>query len=121
LLGRTGHISLLWPPSSCAGFWSTIYDHVPPRSGAVGQFLSASSNPGVQGLPDPDVLDVHTALEELSQLDAQQAHIVELRFFGGLSIEETAEALDISPATVKRDWTVAKTWIRRRLNPPKGG
>jgi RNA polymerase sigma factor (TIGR02999 family) len=101
-----------------------LVDHSRSRAAAKrggGSISLTFVEPAVQGLPDPDVLDVHTALEELSQLDAQQAHIVELRFFGGLSIEETAEALGISPATVKRDWTVAKTWIRRRLSPPKGG
>jgi RNA polymerase sigma factor (TIGR02999 family) len=65
----------------------------------------------------PDVLDVDAALHELAALNQRQAQIVEYRFFGGLSIEETAEALRISPATVKREWAVAKTWIRLRLSP----
>jgi RNA polymerase sigma factor (TIGR02999 family) len=101
-----------------------LVDHIRSRAAAKrggGSISLSFVEPAVPGLPDPDVLDVHTALEELSQLDAQQAHIVELRFFGGLSIEETAEALGISPATVKRDWTIAKTWIRRRLGPAKAG
>jgi RNA polymerase sigma factor (TIGR02999 family) len=67
----------------------------------------------------PDVLDVDAALHELAALDGRQAQIVELRFFGGLSIEETADSLRISPTTVKREWAVAKTWIRRRLSPEK--
>jgi RNA polymerase sigma factor (sigma-70 family) len=54
-------------------------------------------------------------LSSLAQLDADQARIVELRFFGGLSVEETAEALAISPATVKRHWTIAKAWLLREL------
>jgi RNA polymerase sigma-70 factor (ECF subfamily) len=62
-----------------------------------------------------DLIALDRALEALAALDAQQARIVELRFFGGLSVEETAEALDISPATVKRDWTVAKAWLLREL------
>ena len=53
--------------------------------------------------------------ERLEAIDAEQARLVELRFFGGLTIEETAEAMDISPATVKRHWTVARAWLAREL------
>jgi len=62
-----------------------------------------------------DVLDVDRALTALAAVDERQARIVELRVFGGLSVEETAEAVDISPATVKRDWTVARAWLLREL------
>lgn len=62
-----------------------------------------------------DLLAVDDALHRLSALDEQQARIVELRFFGGLSIAETSEALSISAATVKRDWTTARAWLRREL------
>lgn len=62
-----------------------------------------------------NVVALDDALNRLATLDARQATIVEMRFFGGLSIEETASALDLSPATVKRDWVVAKTWIRQCL------
>ena len=65
---------------------------------------------------EAELLDVDAAIQELARLDRQQAKIVEMRFFGGLSIAETAVALSISPATVKRDWAVAKAWIRRRLS-----
>ena len=51
----------------------------------------------------------------LAALNERQAKVVELRYFGGLSVEETADALDISPATVKRDWTLARAWLRREL------
>ena len=73
------------------------------------------------GASDPDdnaleVLDLHDALEKLASLDADQARVVELRYFGGLSIEETAEAMGISPATVKREWSVARAWLRRELS-----
>lgn len=64
-----------------------------------------------------DVLAVDQALERLAALDPQQARVVELRFFGGLTVEETAEALGISPATVKRDWSVARAWLHRELSP----
>jgi len=66
--------------------------------------------------PVVDLLDLDAALQALEHLDAQQSRIVELRYFGGLSIEETAEALAISPSSVKRDWVIAKTWIRRRMD-----
>ena len=62
-----------------------------------------------------DVVALDDALNRLAELDPQQARIVELRFFGGLSVEQTAGALEISPATVKRKWTVAKAWLAREL------
>ena len=62
-----------------------------------------------------NVIVLDDALNELSRRDAQQGQIVELRFFGGLTLEETAEVLDISATTVKRDWRVAKAWIAREL------
>jgi RNA polymerase sigma-70 factor (ECF subfamily) len=64
-----------------------------------------------------DVLELDTALEKLAALDPQQAKIVELRYFGGLTVEEAAEALDISPATVKRHWTLARAFLKKELNP----
>lgn len=65
--------------------------------------------------PNVDVLALDDALDHLARLDPQQARIIEMRFFGGLSIEETAAALDISPATVKRDWLMARVWLHRKL------
>jgi len=65
---------------------------------------------------DPSLLAIDEALQELARLDAKQARIVELRFFGGLSIEETAQVLNVSPATVKREWANARTWLYRRMN-----
>jgi RNA polymerase sigma factor (TIGR02999 family) len=62
-----------------------------------------------------DLLALDEALQRLAQLDPEQARLVELRFFGGLTVEETAEAMHISPATVKRHWTVAKAWLSREL------
>lgn len=64
---------------------------------------------------DIDVLALHEALGRLGELDRRQAELVELRFFGGLTVEETAEAMGISPATVKRDWAFAQAWLRRHL------
>jgi RNA polymerase sigma factor (TIGR02999 family) len=62
-----------------------------------------------------DVIALDDALIELAKLDAQQARIVELRFFGGLSIEETATVTGVSPATVKRDWAAARVWLHHEL------
>jgi RNA polymerase sigma factor (TIGR02999 family) len=65
--------------------------------------------------PALDLIALDAALTRLTRLDPDQARIVELRFFGGLSVEETAEAMSISPATVKRHWAVAKAWLLREL------
>lgn len=65
--------------------------------------------------PEVDVLGLDAALQELERLDPRQGQVVEMRYFSGLSIAETAEALQISPATVKRDWETAKLWLRRRM------
>ena len=62
-----------------------------------------------------DLLGIHSALLRLECLDARQAQIVEMRYFGGLSVEETARLLSISTATVKRDWSMAKAWLAREL------
>jgi RNA polymerase sigma factor (TIGR02999 family) len=67
-----------------------------------------------------DVAALDDALNGLAKLDEQQGRIVEMRFFGGLSIEEIAGALDISPSTVKRDWNVAKAWLTRQMKGTRG-
>jgi RNA polymerase sigma factor (TIGR02999 family) len=64
---------------------------------------------------DVNVLALDRALTKLEELDKQQSQIVEMRFFGGLSIEDTSEILKISPATVKRDWAMAKAWLHREM------
>jgi RNA polymerase sigma factor (TIGR02999 family) len=64
---------------------------------------------------DVDVVQLDRALTELSELDNQQSRIVELRFFAGLTIEDTSEVLGISPATVKRDWVTARAWLYRAM------
>jgi RNA polymerase sigma factor (TIGR02999 family) len=67
-----------------------------------------------------DVLDLDRALKRLEALDPEQARIIELRFFAGLTIEETAAVLSVSPATVKREWAVAKGWLFRELTGNRG-
>lgn len=63
-----------------------------------------------------EIVALDDALSALAKLDERKSRIVELRFFGGLSIEETAEALHVSPGTVMRDWTLAKAWLRREMS-----
>ena len=67
--------------------------------------------------PDLDVIQLNDALEDLASSDPESARVVELRYFGGLSVEETAEAMDASPSTVTRLWSFARAWLYRRLNP----
>lgn len=62
-----------------------------------------------------DVLELHEALNDLSEMDERKAKIVELRYFGGLSVEEAAEVMGISPITIKREWLKAKAWLYNRL------
>jgi RNA polymerase sigma factor (TIGR02999 family) len=70
---------------------------------------------GVVNETDMNLLAIDEALTRLESLDRQQARVVELRFFSGLSVEETAAALGVSPKTVKRDWSVARAWLRREI------
>ena len=67
--------------------------------------------------PLDELIALSRALDELERIDERQARVVECRFFGGLSLDETAEALGISPATVSRDWTFARAWLNRALGP----
>lgn len=71
-------------------------------------------------ITDIDLICLDKALETLAQLDKQQAQIVELRFFGGLSVEETAEVVGLSPTTVKREWSSARAWLYRELSEAPG-
>jgi len=65
---------------------------------------------------NPDVIALDQALEKLAEIDPRRARVVELRFFGGLSVEEAAQVLQVAPDTVVRDWRVAKAWLFRYLN-----
>jgi RNA polymerase sigma factor (TIGR02999 family) len=85
------------------------------RGGSGQQRLSLTNVDRAASQPDIDLLALHEALNELAEVDPQQARIVELKFFGGLSIEETAEVLGIGHATVERDWKMARAWLRSKL------
>jgi len=95
-----------------------LVDHARSRLAAKrqgGMRVTLSEAVDVADQSEVDVLGVDEALMRLFELDEQQARVVELRFFGGLSLEETADALNISVSTVKRDWTMARTWLSREL------
>lgn len=98
-----------------------LVDHARTRSSAKrGQgerALSLDDGLIVSEERSAEVVAVHEALEQLAKFDARKSQIVELRFFGGLSIDETAEVLGVSPGTVMADWTVAKAWLRREISP----
>lgn len=96
-----------------------LVDHARGRQaekrGAGAVKLSLDEAIAIPERRDLDLIALDDSLNALSRLDPQQGRIVELRFFGGLSIEETAEVLKISPATVKREWTLAKAWLYRDM------
>jgi RNA polymerase sigma factor (TIGR02999 family) len=96
-----------------------LVDHARARNAAKrggGRLMVTFSEALAAAAPrDLDLVALDSALEELARLDPLQSRIVELRFFGGLSVEETAEVLSVSPATVKRHWTTAKAWLRHQL------
>jgi RNA polymerase sigma factor (TIGR02999 family) len=93
-----------------------LVDHARGRVAAKRQGgLRVTLSEAAEVADEIDVLGIDEALTRLSEFDQQQVRVVELRFFGGLSIQETADALHISGSTVKRDWTMARTWLSRDL------
>lgn len=99
-----------------------LIDHARARlrvkRGAGGQKLSLDEGLLLTEARSAELLAVNDSINRLAKLDPRQARIVELRFFGGLSVEETAEVVGISPKTVKRDWSLARAWLYEDL---KGG
>src|SRR5215217_4429038 len=85
------------------------------RGGSEQQRISITNVEKFAQQPEVDLLALNEALDELAQMDSQQSRIVELKFFGGLSIEEISEVLGIGHATVERDWKMARAWLRRQL------
>jgi RNA polymerase sigma factor (TIGR02999 family) len=100
-----------------------LVDHVRSRQAAKrgGSAIRLPLEEAMAVMPglDLDFIALDEALVRLAAMDPQQSQIVELRFFSGLSVEETAKVLDVSERTVKRDWNVAKAWLRRELS--RGG
>ncbi|SPE35510.1 RNA polymerase sigma-70 ECF-like protein [Candidatus Sulfopaludibacter sp. SbA6] len=87
------------------------------RGGGAVHMDVSGLDPSTGGPQVEEILAVDEVLRQLSELDPQQGRVVELRYFAGLTVEETAEALGISPRTVKRDWAMASAWLRRELSP----
>ena len=90
------------------------------RAGVAAQIDLAGLELGGEEPPVEQILAVDEALNRLAELDAQQTRIVELRYFAGMTVEETAEAVGISPRTVKRDWAMASAWLRSELSQRPG-
>lgn len=91
-----------------------LVDHARARNAEKREAPQWLVEPVAEG-PNVDVVALDTALEQLAELDATQAKVVELKYFGGLTNEEAAEALDVSPATVKRAWQAARAFLFRKL------
>jgi RNA polymerase sigma factor (TIGR02999 family) len=85
------------------------------RGGGV-RPISLDQSQAISPTNSPDLVAVDDALKALTKIDARKGQVVELRFFGGLTVEETAEVLKISPETVRRDWKLAKVWLLRELS-----
>jgi RNA polymerase sigma factor (TIGR02999 family) len=93
----------------------TLDENIDVDASAAGAFSRPAGARAAAG--DVDLLDLDDALTRLAAIDASQARIVELRYFGGLTIEETAEAMRLSPATIKREWAMARAWLKQELAP----
>ena len=101
-----------------------LVDHARARVAAKrggGLRVTMAPSSGESAAADPELLDLDRVLVELAALDATQARLVELRFFGGLSVEEAAEVLGVSRTTANREWQIAKSWLYRRLKQTGGG
>ena len=89
--------------------------HAAVKRGRGGEKISLDEAAGISLEPDTNLLALDEALTALAEIDPQQSRIVETRYFGGLTIEETAEVMKLSPATVKREWTMARAWLYQAL------
>jgi len=101
-----------------------LVDHARTRRslkrGGEGRPVSLDEEHLAGGQPDRDLVSLDDALDALAALDPRKVRVVELRFFGGLSVEETAEVLKVSPQTVMRDWRLAKAWLLREMRRGAG-
>jgi RNA polymerase sigma factor (TIGR02999 family) len=89
--------------------------HYSSKRGGDRLLVSLANVPAFGAQPDADLLALHNVLNRLQDIDPAQARIVELRFFGGLTIKETAEVMQISHATIEREWRTAKAYLKREL------
>jgi RNA polymerase sigma factor (TIGR02999 family) len=101
-----------------------LVDHARARGyrkrGGGAQRVTLDDALAISPAPDLDVVALDLALDALAQVDARKSRVIELRFFGGLSVEETADVLHVSNDTVKRDWRLAKLWLLRELEGTSG-
>jgi RNA polymerase sigma-70 factor, ECF subfamily len=86
------------------------------RGGGTPKVNLDDNTPGMSTERDREIVAVNDALEVLATMDPRKARVIELRFFGGLSVEETAAALDVSPQTVMRHWKLARAWLTREIS-----
>jgi RNA polymerase sigma-70 factor, ECF subfamily len=91
------------------------------KRGGGAVHVPLSSGPPSPGPSIVDLVALDEALDKLAQLDPRKVRVIELRFFSGLTVDETAEVLDVSPDTVARDWRMARTWLLRELDTPLRG
>ena len=89
------------------------------KRGGGAEKISLDENRIAADERDPDLIELDDALKALAAVDERKSRVVELRYFGGLRVEETAEALGVSPDTVMRDWKLAKTWLARQMSNPR--
>jgi RNA polymerase sigma factor (TIGR02999 family) len=92
-----------------------LVDHARRRGAAKRDGCRVTLADADAAVEAPEVLDLENALKELAALDPRQARVVELRFFGGLDVDETAAVMELSPRTVKREWQTARAWLQHRL------
>jgi RNA polymerase sigma factor (TIGR02999 family) len=101
-----------------------LTDHARARQyakrGGGAQVVSLDEAPEVSQKPRADLVALDDALKRLAAVDERKSRVVELRYFGGLSVEETGEVLKVSPETVMRDWKLAKAWLLRELSGEQG-
>ena len=90
--------------------------HTAVKRGGPAENLSLDEAANVSVEPDPILLPLDEALSRLAEMDQQQSRVVELRYFGGMTIEETAEVLGLSKDTVKNEWAMARAWLREALS-----
>jgi RNA polymerase sigma factor (TIGR02999 family) len=90
--------------------------HVAEKRGGGGAKLSLDEVASISTGPDTNLLALDQSLNALAEIDPQQSRIIELRYFGGLTIEETAEVMKLSPATIKREWSMARAWLHHSLS-----
>jgi RNA polymerase sigma factor (TIGR02999 family) len=94
--------------------------HIAEKRGGGAEKLSLDEVAAISPEPNTSLIALDLALTRLAEIDSQQSRIIELRYFGGLTVEETAEVLSLSPATIKREWTMARAWLHQELSGDDG-